>query len=411
MKSRLCALVVLLCLFAPLSTLHAQGDTIVSIAYGQAVEGEIENAKNVAVFRFVGQKGDRVTIKVKSLSSGFQPGVILTNKDIKTIANGIVTPITGFKLPATAPYMIVVGSARGTGKFSLSLVSDKVSVKNTPEPVNPATGTPEPGPSVQFGPGEESPASLIVFSSDSEGNADIYSVNPDGSNLKRLTSGKGVKYSPAWSPDGTQIAYRLENNNQAHIYVMDADGSNAHQVTKGNYKDYQVAWSPDGQRFAVTSGTAWNAADVYVINIDGSNRKIVAKTNNTASQPSWSPDGKQIVFNKNDGNVYTVSASGGTAKILVKNGSDARWSPDGKTLVFANGDINLLKNGKTIRLTDTPEKEYHPVWSPDGQQIAFMRSSDDGSTWRIYVMSVDGSGEVAVSPEAGNSSDEWWSPK
>ncbi len=66
----------------------------------------------------------------------------------------------------------------------------------------------------------------IVFVSDRDGNAEIYSCNPDGSNISRLTNNAAMDDEPAWSPDGSHIAFVSDRTGHREIYIMNADGSN-----------------------------------------------------------------------------------------------------------------------------------------------------------------------------------------
>ncbi|NOR11786.1 MAG: hypothetical protein GQ545_00875 [Candidatus Aminicenantes bacterium] len=85
----------------------------------------------------------------------------------------------------------------------------------------------------------------VIFSSDmhsepKSGNYDIYIMDIDGSNLKRLTNIEGQASNPSMSPDGTKIVYDLSNGRESEIYVMDADGANPKSLGKGS----NPAWSP-----------------------------------------------------------------------------------------------------------------------------------------------------------------------
>src|SRR4249919_2472787 len=66
----------------------------------------------------------------------------------------------------------------------------------------------------------------IVFVSDRDGNAEIYSCNADGSNISRLTNNAGIDDQPAWSPDRSHIAFVSDRTGHSEIYIMNADGSN-----------------------------------------------------------------------------------------------------------------------------------------------------------------------------------------
>ncbi len=118
------------------------------------------------------------------------------------------------------------------------------------------------------------PASGILFTSERDGNLEIYLVQPDGSGLARLTDEPGVDTDPAWSPDGRQIVFRSRRDGSSDIFIMDADAlhpANLVRDPRDSLDDEFVpAWNPDGETlavytdrfFALTSGSCrgnWGA--------------------------------------------------------------------------------------------------------------------------------------------------------
>src|SRR5712692_4805210 len=128
-----------------------------------------------------------------------------------------------------------------------------------------------------------------------EPTGDIYTMKPDGTNVRRLTT-TGDNSFPAWSRDGKRIAFDSLRSGNQQIWVMDADGSNPHQVSQNGGKT--PSWSSDG-----TTIVFWvlgeNGAgqppsvDAWVIQVDGTGPKRLSPN---AFIPSFSPDGKHIVF-------------------------------------------------------------------------------------------------------------------
>ncbi len=138
----------------------------------------------------------------------------------------------------------------------------------------------------------------IVFMSDKGGQGDIYVMNQDGSEPKNLTNSP-AHYGPypwslpgytifPWSPDGQKIAFVSYRDGNNEIYVMNPDGSEQKRLTNNPGRDLYPSWSPDGKKIVFMSDRDRNK-EIYVMNPDGSEQKNL--TNNPAldTLPSWSP--------------------------------------------------------------------------------------------------------------------------
>src|SRR5215468_8939072 len=86
----------------------------------------------------------------------------------------------------------------------------------------------------------------IAFSTDREGNFDIWSMKTDGSDAKRITNNPAADTDPAYSPDGARIAFVSARDGNSEIYVMNADGTDQKRLTNNTVTDAEPAWSPDG---------------------------------------------------------------------------------------------------------------------------------------------------------------------
>lgn len=168
----------------------------------------------------------------------------------------------------------------------------------------------------------------IVFGSKREGDFDIYSMNPDGSDVKRLTSEVGYDGGPWWSPDGKLVAYRAwhpETDEEKalwadmmkrdyivpvplDIWVMNADGSEKKRLTKNGAVNWAPSFHPDGKRIVFSSNMDdWREDrkrfghnfELYIMDLDGSGLTRLTYNDNFDSFPMFSPDGKKLAFGSN----------------------------------------------------------------------------------------------------------------
>jgi TolB protein len=238
----------------------------------------------------------------------------------------------------------------------------------------------------------------IVFSSGTQDiPEDIYTVNADGSGLKRLTTSEDREFDPTWSPDGRAIAYRHQPGDESttDIFVMDMDGSHQRNLTgRDGLGDWGPDWSPDGEWIAWNTASAGFVFDLGLIHANGSGREVI-KSGVYVEYPAWSPDGRRIAFmSPGEGSQYDIY-------VMNADGTDVR------------------------RLTESLADDGWPAWSPDGRQIVFTSQRDDcayseaedclslpsgefGSWHTLYVMNADGTDQQRLTRTYGQFS--VWSP-
>jgi Tol biopolymer transport system component len=175
----------------------------------------------------------------------------------------------------------------------------------------------------------------IVFESNRDGNAEVYVMNPDGTNPVRLTSNSAADFDASFSPDGQKIAFVSSRDGSFQIYVMNIDGSGQTRIGSDSSNDIDPAWSPDGTRFAFASDRNGGRYQIYVMNIDGTNPVRVTNDSQNDTSPSWSPDGTKLVFDDAGLSIYVMNPDGSNL-IRISNSADSQpsWSPDGTKIVF-----------------------------------------------------------------------------
>lgn len=262
--------------------------------------------------------------------------------------------------------------------------------------------------------------SKIVFASDRYGNYDLFIIEKDGSNLRRLTNDPIDEWAPSWSPDGTKIAF--STGPPHNIWVIDTGGQNLTQLTDGGENSYP-AWNPDGSLIVFHSYRDMSEggdADIYVMNQDGSAVERLTIASSPDGCPQWSPDGTRIVWQReivpftNNADIWIMNSDGSDQIALTSptwrcepdfNSHDLvpSFSPDGYWITFSSccadpcqgcpgtepcyRDIWLMCNDGTRKypLTFSSEvSESWPRWSPDGMAIAI--ESDEAGNEDIWLL-------------------------
>jgi len=130
----------------------------------------------------------------------------------------------------------------------------------------------------------------IAFVSERDWNAEIYVMDADGNNLRKLTNHLASEKSPSWSPDGQSIVFQSDRDGakNSEIYVMDADGNNLHRLTNHPASDGSPSWSPDGQRIAFQSNRdGGKNPEIYVMDANGNNPRNLTNHPAPDYQPDW----------------------------------------------------------------------------------------------------------------------------
>jgi Tol biopolymer transport system component len=225
----------------------------------------------------------------------------------------------------------------------------------------------------------------------------IHVMSVGGFDTGRLTQERsGNNSQPTWSPDGAGIAFVSDRNEQNEIYTMDANGRNSKRLTYAMGDDVSPAWSPDGKRIAFVSNRD-GQKEIYLIDADGTDPTRMTDDEGDDISPVWCPDGKIIAFVSNragqDG-IYVMDGDGRNERFLVEGSPPLIWSPASQE--YPSGLISY-SHLESLRLYDCAASESlgmalrdqsflservveYLSWSPDGKGILV---SDLGEV-RIY---------------------------
>ena len=257
-------------------------------------------------------------------------------------------------------------------------------------------------------------------------NLEIHSMNPDGTDVRRLTHDPNPDEEPAWSPDGSRIAFSGTRDGQYGIYVMDADGTDTRRLSEGRFF-YQTSfptWSPDGTQVVFQGNTGFSDYDLYVVNADGtSQRKLVDTPDIDEFTPAWSPDGTKIAFSyfacevdvTCSFEIFTMNLDGsGKTRLTRDTDQDTHpdWSPDGTKIAYGSlgevTEVRVMDSDGTNDVGFTPPAlGYTPAWSPDGTQIVW---SGFGQGNEVNVMNADGTDQRNISNSPSFDVQPDWQP-
>jgi len=248
----------------------------------------------------------------------------------------------------------------------------------------------------------------ILFTSSRSGKEQLYMMNPDGTNIRQLTSGQYWHNNGRWSPDAQKIVCNTEEGTSTagfEMVVMNSDGSNRKLLGYGN----QMSWYPDGSKIIFSY---WQGEEVGIYNNnlfssdpEGKNRIVISEK--YVGNHTFSPDGSKIAFTvKPDSLTRIVILNYPQFDNPVYVGPPVaiypNYSPDGNDFAFSKRenknmqhDIYLMNtNGFNIRrvTNNISEMPYvRPQWFPEGDKIIFLAHTiDDTQKWYLYMVNKDG---------------------
>lgn len=277
--------------------------------------------------------------------------------------------------------------------------------------------------------------SRIVVASDRAGSSfkELYIMDWDARNPRKISDHKSIVLSPAWSPDAKTVVYTAyayhakAKTRNADLFSYELSTGKRFLLSSRPGINSGAAFENDGKSIYLTISQGGNP-DIFKMAEDGSN--LTRITNGPIGamnvEPAISPDGKTLAFSSDRSGqpmIYTMKVDGTGVKRMTfagKYNATPGWSPDGKKLVFAGWDKShfdvfiMNADGTGLeRLTTAnkkngkPSNNEDPTFSVDGRQVLFI--SDRSGTKQIYVINADGTNERRLTSDSFNYFRPKWS--
>lgn len=210
---------------------------------------------------------------------------------------------------------------------------------------------------------------------------DLFSANPDGSDLKQITKAPGYDAEAVISPNGKRIAFTSMRDGDLDVYTMDLDGKNVVRLTTELGYDGGPFWSYDSQWIVFRANHPKSekeiadykallkenlirptTLDIWVMKADGSQKRQITNNGKANFAPFFFPDGKRVIFSSNvadpkgrDFDLYAVNVDGTNLERITFNPTFdgfPMFTPDGKKLVFASNRNDKVQGDTNVFIAD-----------------------------------------------------------
>lgn len=181
----------------------------------------------------------------------------------------------------------------------------------------------------------------IAFSSNRAGSFDIWVVDADGANLRRVTAEPGNESEPSWTPDGAQLVFTSGAGGPSQVAMVPADSGAITLLTSGPGGNRQPAVSRDGRHVAFTSARDGNY-ELYVLTLEGGEIRRITATPGREQAPQWFANGDLLFASDQDDGVAIMRQRGGSRAIVAQLDDpllELSLSRDGQRFAYLTGRI------------------------------------------------------------------------
>jgi Tol biopolymer transport system component len=228
----------------------------------------------------------------------------------------------------------------------------------------------------------------------------IFVLDLDTRIIRPLVTHPGQNSFPQWSPDGTLLTFSANRGGTKDIYIIDWDGGNERRLTSDSAVDDHPSFAPNNERVTFSSDQGDGTTNIYAVNLTGGERTQVTQFRGRNILPRWSPNGKVIAYTTNrywpgwDVCLWDLARQSETCPLSGRDSfCRSDFSHTGNFLVYSIGQgksVNLelidLKTGARSRSAVLPGKDYDAAWSPNDALIVF--ASEEPPRSEIYSLNL-----------------------
>ena len=230
--------------------------------------------------------------------------------------------------------------------------------------------------------------SRIAFVSDATGQKELYLMDYDGDNVRRVSSDRSLLLYPRWSPDGKDIVAVSYLHGKPHICRIGVAQGSRTFVSSFPGLNAGASYNPDGKSLALTLSKDGNP-EIYRLDLEDGSAHRLTRDNAVDSSPTWSPDGTRIAFVSNRGGspqIYVMNADGSNQHRVTFQGgynTSPSWSPKGNLLAYCalvgkNFEIHVLDvaSGTSYAITNNDRNNEDPSWAADSRHIVYSSAKN-----------------------------------